>query len=512
MGKAGLKLKNALKSASAKLSELADNIETEEDQIENPKEQDIQEAHIENVVLHLSGDPRVADEKLEEEAAEEERNEERINKRKKLIYLIPVAVILIILLATIPPFINSHKAYNAAEQLLADGKYEEAKAAFAELGEYSDSDTQAKYNVDYSKAINLMKAAKESDGSALELLGLKRTALSDEEVPVILYENAAILFDALEGYKDSAKNSEICRGYVNEYYEGKNREKYNAAVELLENSKYLAAKKEFEELGNYGDSADMVKECIYRRASEMLNYVGSNNVRSIYAGLSNSVEKNSIISMPSASLINLGSDAVLSLKKICGDDNVELKYEDEPSEGLLPICSAIKQEFDSIAGYKDSKEMAKKAEEAGNFTREFFELCESGQLQAALFWLQEYNDEFEGRENYPAIITTFIPYCRSWDLFSGDPTLIPMTIGKEEGCATIKTLVSVGKTSIVLKIYSQDGTEYCEMNYLPDANGFTYSPDEMNLYFATISNTDKFSYSHYYNGINFGAVEYSPAY
>ena len=504
-------LKKLLGSAGRKLSELADSIEVTE------PDKDSAEAmpagpSIEDVALHMSQDPRIEEEKKLAEQMEQEKAEDKIKNRKKLFYIIPAALLIILLISTIPSFVKSKKMYNEAAQLLASGQYEQAKIAFTNLGSYSDSEEQAQYNISYTKATDLMKAAQENDDSALEIVGKKRTSLEDgQSASIILYENAAELFASLGDYKDSISREAACRTVVDKYYEDCNRETYNSAMELLENKKYLAAREIFSSLGSFSDSGDMASECIYERALALLEYAKNNNVRNIYINISDSLEHNTIISMPGESLISLGSDAVLNLKNLCGDDGADLQYDDAAPEGFLPICEGIKNEFESLGNYRDSAAYAAEAETAGDFTREFFTLCKSGQLQAASIWLDTYDDQFENRDKYPALLATFATYCRYWNLYSGDPTLIPLTANIEGESTMIKTLVSISETSIALKIYTVDNREICSMNYLPDSNGFTLSSDEMTLYFATISNTGKFSYSKYYNGMNIGAVEYSPA-
>lgn len=505
-------LKRILTSTSNKLSELADSIETEE--IENVNcaaTVQQQGPSIEDVALHMSQDPRVEDEKKYAEEREKEDSQEKNKERKRLLYIIPVVILIVLLISTVPSFIKSRKAYNEATQLLASGQYDEAKNAFELLGDYSDSREQAELNVSYIRASDLMKAAEENNDAALSIIGLKRSQLEDgQDASIILYESAANIFSSLGGYKDSVTKEITCRAIVDSYYEEKNRETYDSAKEFLEEKKYLKARGAFLALGEFDNSSEMASQCLYDRAFALLEYAKNNNVRNIYLKLSDSSDQNSIISMPGAALISLGSDSVLNLKNLCGDGGADLQYEDTAPDGFLPICEAIRNEFNMLGGYRDSSELAIEAEKAGDFTREFFTLCESGQLQAAAIWLDTYDDEFENRESYPSLLASFAPYCRFWELHSGDPTLIPLTAGIEGDSMMIKTLVSISERSIVLKVYTLDNREICSMNYLPDSKGFTFSADELTLYYAIISNQNLFSYSKYYNGMSIGAVEYSP--
>ena len=513
MNKLSVKMKSILSSAGKKLSDLADSIEIEESEEPDAVPTADEEAapSIEDVVLHISQDPRAEEEKKAEAAAELVEAEEKKEKLKKLIYIIPVVVLIILLLALIPPYVKNHNDYDAAVELLESGDYDAAKDAFSALGTYSDSAEQAEFNVDYTKACALLAAGEQGDTSALELIGKKASQLStNEDASVVLYENAASIFSSLNGYKDSIDKLNKCLEYIDAYQEEQNASAYKAAAELLENKKYLSARDAFLALGDYSDSSDMAKECIYQRANSLLEFAKSSNVRSIYAKFSSSAAENSRISMPGSVLISIGSDTVLSLKKACGDD-ADILYEDSHDESLIPICEAIEQEFLSLGTYKDSAQLAEEAAETGDFTREFFKLCEAGELQAAIIWLNTYDDDFDNRDNYPLLLQTFLPYCNNWSLYSGDPTLIPRITGREDSCTDLKTSVSITENYIVLKISTLDGLTLCEMNYLPDSKGFTYSADELTLYFATINTNNNFSLTNYYNGINLGAAEYSLA-
>lgn len=76
--------------------------------------------------------------------------------------------------------------YGAAEKLLSEGKYAEARAAFTELGDYADSREK-------------IKECRYREAEALEKQGL--------------YEEAANAFFALSGYGDALNRYDACRFY-----------------------------------------------------------------------------------------------------------------------------------------------------------------------------------------------------------------------------------------------------------------------------------------------------------
>lgn len=70
------------------------------------------------------------------------------------------------------------------------------------------------------------------------------------------YEEAAAIFAELGDYENSAEMVKVCR--------------YSYAAELLTGGDFEAAKAVFEELGDYADSVNYVKECDYQQAEELL--------------------------------------------------------------------------------------------------------------------------------------------------------------------------------------------------------------------------------------------------
>lgn len=125
--------------------------------------------------------------------------------------------------------LHSNEAYYAiASDLEKNEKYSQAALSFEALGDYSDSAERAK--------LNRYQAAKKQ--------------MEAEE-----YEAAAKAFFALDNYNGSTEMAMICR--------------YLAAQKQMESGEYEAAEKSFEALDDYSDSAEMAKECRYLRAKEL---------------------------------------------------------------------------------------------------------------------------------------------------------------------------------------------------------------------------------------------------
>jgi len=118
--------------------------------------------------------------------------------------------------------------YDAAKALFDAGKYEEAEKAFAELGEYEDAAKLAllcRNKLDYNAAVAL------KDGKN--------------------YTAALAAFNKLTGYEDSAELAALCQKYLD----------YDAAKALLAAKDYSGAEEAFTKLGSFEDSEALALEC-----------------------------------------------------------------------------------------------------------------------------------------------------------------------------------------------------------------------------------------------------------
>lgn len=173
--------------------------------------------------------------------------------------------------------------YKQAEQMLLDGKFDEAALAFAEIGEYSDSQDRRKDSL-YQKAKKYY-----SDDKLLE---------------------AKDLFLSLEGYSDSgALAKEIVLKLAHSYIDNKDYEKSVAMLESIELSseteslifeaKYLVANafindnnfeealKYLEQIPDFRDSESLLEEVKYKVASEYDSKGKADEAAKLFAELAN---------------------------------------------------------------------------------------------------------------------------------------------------------------------------------------------------------------------------------
>lgn len=170
-------------------------------------------------------------------AAEQAREEERKRKKrvKALTAVLIVTIAAIAAWTIVVPRIEMKNTYNEATELLADGEYNEARAIFAKLGDYKDSQ-------------NLMK---ESSYQWYKQRLKQGDCSFDVETG----------FEELGDYKDSAElESEV---------------QYERAIQLMNKEQYMPAYQLFLRAGDYRDALDMANEMKYlyaKRKIESGNY------------------------------------------------------------------------------------------------------------------------------------------------------------------------------------------------------------------------------------------------
>lgn len=103
-------------------------------------------------------------------------------------------------------------AYDAALELLHQQRYEEAQAAFRALGDYADSAVMAAYHVTYQKALALKAEIDIGKTQLLTRILTDQVKLTDERsYPTIVgYETAAAMLESLGDYRSAADLVDRC--------------------------------------------------------------------------------------------------------------------------------------------------------------------------------------------------------------------------------------------------------------------------------------------------------------
>lgn len=438
----------------------------------------------------------------EKQQEDEDKAQQQSRKKKYIILslvLIPIVVCLILVLATVPKYMAQKNDYAAAEALLSAGKYDQAKEAFLALGDYADSAEQANYNVAYQKALYVMECAKEENIDGLLMLGMKRSELAEgETVGVALYKAADSLFAELGDYADSETQRQAAQAAVAKHYEAMTLAEYESAKALLEEGSYLAARDALLAMGDYADCKELAQDALYRRAVRMYELTEKYPMRGVFSNISSTTGTDSVFYITEAAFAQLGSTASGEIRDIFRNDGVAINIENPPAEGFKPVCADVSRLFEEMGDYKDSADYVKKAIEAGDFTKPFYELCESGRLYEAYVWLTEFEEEFEARDKWMQVLETYVHYCGSWELKGGDPTLIPMTVGIQTQCLSFTSAVIIKDYVLTLNIYVNGDTAYpIQLPLAAEGGRFSVNADGVNTYIAALSNTGNFNYSRY---------------
>lgn len=160
--------------------------------------------------------------KAEEErlAAEERARRKKRNIRIFLSVSIPLAILIVIFVIALIIYLIPQSKYEDAEAMVANGQFDEAVAAFAELEDFSDSAEripQVKYekgvylleNEKFDEAVAVFEEVIEQEGAEEQITEAKyRKAVKTLESEA--YTDALQQFEALGDYKETAENIELC--------------------------------------------------------------------------------------------------------------------------------------------------------------------------------------------------------------------------------------------------------------------------------------------------------------
>ena len=437
----------------------------------------------------------------EQRMAEEEADAKERRKKllKAAVIVLPLLILAAGLLKVMPGYVQQRRDYRNAESLLAMGYYEQASEAFTALGDYRDSAEQAEKNVPYQRALELLACADADDASALRLIGRSRADLSDQvTAAMLLYQAASEQFAALGDYRDSAACVERCREGIAQQEHAVLQRAYDSAMQLLEDRNYSQARLQFLDLKGFENSSDMAREAVYRKAQGLFEFICRYDVRQVYADLSISPDRGSSFVIPKDAALSMGSQCVTDLYDACGEDPVDVNLTDEHGQSMRPLAVCVIELFEQLDGYRDSMDRIAGIRDATDYTKDFFMLCETGDLNSALEWLNSYDGEFSEREAWLERLQLYLPFCSGWSLYSGDATVIPLTVGRGNRCTSCSTRVLFRDGSPILRLSANDGEEYYFDLYAEqDDIVFANYDNPAYRYILVINKLDRMSYIKY---------------
>lgn len=196
--------------------------------------------------------------------------------------LVIVAITGILLAKFIPKF----SSYNEAEELLKEGKIEEAVEIYSELSDFRDSNEKARGGAYYEYAEDLfesgdyqnastyfMKAATYAYEDSESRFKESRYIYGERCLEEQRFDEAAAAFASVGEYEDAAEKELECY--------------YKKAESCMEAGDYDNAAKFYLEAGGYGDAAEKRLECYYKKAENCMeagDYTGAydNYIKSEY--------------------------------------------------------------------------------------------------------------------------------------------------------------------------------------------------------------------------------------
>ena len=432
----------------------------------------------------------------------------KLLQKKYLIFIIPAMLLLVLLIAAVPGAVYREHHYRSAMNALHAGDLSAAQELLSDIPLYRDSETILNREIPYIEADRLMNAAESGDSAMLETAGYSASDLrEDTTVAMLLYRAAGDAFDALGDYKDSASRAEECRAGVDrevrmlhdqaeEALRLQRQETYDRAFALLESGAYSEAHSVFESLGDFSDSKTMATECLYRKAVSLYQFLSRYDVSRIYALISTDPNETSIFSLSTAEALRLGSSVVDELSAACGKDKSDIRLEDAPSANLMLLKDALTELFHALGDYGESASYPQRIAEATDYTRDFFMLCSAGDLPGAQAWLQSFEGEFPDRNRWQELLNLYLPYCGYWELYSGDPGLLPYTIGQSSTAMSTFTRVILTRDSSLLRLSFGPNQEYSID--LPCELGDTMFVTELETgYYMAALNNGHFVYHRY---------------
>ena len=271
-----------------------------------------------------------------------------------------------------------------------------------------------------------------------------------------LYGQAAEAFEALGSYGDAAARAQDCREKEAAEEISLTEIDYDAAAALLEGGRYSEARAAFLALGDFSDSREQADEALYRRNRALYSYLTEHELRGVTASLSAKPEQESRIALSRAQLLGLGSRGLQELEAVFGGDPLLLITEESAAGTLQPIEQELAEQFETLGDYRDSAALAAELPEMIDRSGEFFALCAAGELERARDWLNAYDKPFEERELWLARIDRYLPYCRSWELFAGDPSLPSQAAGGVEKLYAFRCEVRLTPEGAVLRFVSEE--------------------------------------------------------
>lgn len=287
---------------------------------------------------------------------------------------------------------------------------------------------------------------------------------------------------------------------------------FDTALALLNAGRYSDARSAFLGMKGYENSEELAREAVYRKAMALYSFIEQYDERDIYAALSMDPTVTNRLTMSTQKALDLGSPVVDTLRAACGSDLVDLTMADAPSEGLRPLANCVKDLFSYLDDYRDCADRLDSLDVLTDYTRDFYMLCEAGDIFSASNWLANYSGDFPGRDHWLQLLDLYKPYCDDWSLDSGDPTLLPLIVGNAFPAMSFNSRVILSGDTATLRFLVRNTETELVVDFLAETGTLNFtSADGTYGYYALVSQVDHMAFLKYYDGAMLGGCEYARA-
>ena len=168
---------------------------------------------------------------------------------KAALIVIPIVVVIAIAVLSII-YVPKFRKYNEAEDLMTQGKVEEAVTIYKDLGKFKDSYSKGNGEAYYRYAADL-----EKEGRNLEAADYYKKSGNSMKAAEDLGDSASDRSDEITS-SDAFDKADQCY--------------YNAGMDQMNAASYDSAIDAFKNAGSYKDSSDKVIECTYKKAQSLI--------------------------------------------------------------------------------------------------------------------------------------------------------------------------------------------------------------------------------------------------
>lgn len=449
---------------------------------------------------------------------------------RRLAIGIPALLLAMALLASVIGLAQRNREYQAALELISAGRLEEADRRLELLGGYRSSRELREKRIPYLRAGELVRRAQANDGTALQLIGLAYSDLEEGVTPaMVLYDAAREIYLSLGDYEDSARLAEQCAAARRQGEEDLRIIAYRQASSLLEDGYYSQAREGFLALGDYEDSAEQARECVYRKASALMGLIGRMDLSEVRAELSMEPEGTSVFSLSNELVRSLGSASLGDLRRACGEDFVDIRLSDTPDESLPPLTDQVRTLLGELGDYKDSAQLLdtppfdpaavpeepEQAEQAEPQDQDpgqpLYALLEQGDYEGAMSWLEGYTGDWDAWEDWYRQLRGLKGWFRDWSFDSGDPTLLPVTFASGGQAYSLRSAIVVREGAAWLVLSDPEGDLRAEFFPVEGRDAYMAYSGAYH-YFVLINDQGKLACIKYDSqGRSWGSCSYSPA-